>query len=72
MKRFGKDKNHTEVSLICRDTGATSRAFQFFKAPEDFTRIPMPDTEAGVLATIERDSFRGPGALALRIVDIID
>jgi hypothetical protein len=27
--------------------------------------------EADILATIERDTFKGPGKLALRLVDIL-
>ncbi len=71
VKRFGKEKNHTEVSLGCAASGATQCAFQFFKAPEDFTRIPTPDILVDVLATIERDTFRGPDRIALRIQDIL-
>jgi single-stranded-DNA-specific exonuclease len=71
VRRFGKEGNHTEVSLICRDTGITQRAFQFFKAPEHFSVLPIPDMEADILATIERDTFKGPGKLALRLVDIL-
>ncbi len=69
VRRFGKEKNHTEVSLLCSETGKTQRAFQFFKAPENFSRLPIPDDLVDVLATIERDSFRG--GHALRIVDIL-
>jgi single-stranded-DNA-specific exonuclease len=71
VRRFGKEGNHTEISLVCSETGATERAFQYFKAPENFSVIPTPDLQADILATIERDSFRGPGRLALRIVDIV-
>jgi len=71
VRRFGKEGNHTEVSLVCSETGITQRAFQFFKAPEHFSVIPKPDMEADILATIERDTFRGPGRLALRLVDIV-
>jgi single-stranded-DNA-specific exonuclease len=71
VRRFGKEGNHTEVSLVCSETGVMQRAFQFFKAPEHFSVIPTPDLEADIIATIERDTFRGPDRLALRIVDII-
>jgi single-stranded-DNA-specific exonuclease len=69
VRRFGKEGNHVEVSLECRTTGARARAFDFFRAPEDFSHAPAQGAEARVLATIERDSFRG--GLALRIVDIL-
>lgn len=71
VRRFGKEGNHTEVSLVCSETGVIHRAFQFFKAPEHFTLLPVPDMEADILATLERDNFKGPGRLALRIVDIV-
>ena len=70
-KRFGKEMNHTEVMLICSETGARCRAFQFFRSPSDFTVTPQPDTAADLLATLEKDSFRGENALALRIADIL-
>jgi len=71
VRRFGKEGNHTEVSLVCSETGITHRAFQFFRAPERFSVLPVPDMETDILATIERDTFRGPDKLALRLVDII-
>ena len=71
VRRFGKEGNHTEVSLVCSETGVTHRTFQFFKSPEHFTVMPLPDMEADVLATLERDTFKGPYALALRLVDIL-
>jgi single-stranded-DNA-specific exonuclease len=71
VRRFGKDGNHTEVSLISPESHAPQRAFQFFKAPEHFTVRPAPEMEVDVLATLEKDTFRGPDRLALRIVDIL-
>jgi len=68
-KAFGKEKNHIEVSLACSDTGAVARGFDFFRGAGDFSFEPMQGTEASVLATVERDSFRG--GLALRLVDIL-
>ena len=69
LKRFGKEQNHVEVQFTCADTGYRTRAFDFFRSPEDFTHSPMPGTDVSVLATIERDTFRG--GLALRLVDIL-
>jgi single-stranded-DNA-specific exonuclease len=69
VKRFGKDKNHTEVSLVSPESFSPQRAFQFFKAPEHFSFLPVQDAEVDVIATLERDSFRG--GIALRIVDIL-
>lgn len=70
-RQFGKDMNHTEVTLVCSQSGVSCRAFQFFKTPMDFTLPPSPGTAADILATIERDTFRGTHALALRLVDIV-
>lgn len=71
MKVFGKQKNHVEVSLSCFDTGARARAFDFFRAPHDFSHIPEAGMSVDVLGTLVRDSFRGSNALALRVVDIL-
>lgn len=70
-RQFGKDMNHTEVTLVCIRSGVSRRAFQFFRTPTDFTLPPSPGSAADVLATIERDTFRGRGALALRLKDIL-
>ncbi len=69
VKRFGKESNHVEVMLECRESGVSARAFEFFKAPQDFSLLPEPGRFANLLATIERDSYRG--GLALRIVDVL-
>lgn len=69
VKRFGKEKNHVEVSLISVDLASSARAFDFFRAPEDFTHAPVEGQPAAIIATIERDSFRG--GLALRIIDVL-
>jgi single-stranded-DNA-specific exonuclease len=71
-RQFGKEMNHTEVTLVCPETGARQRAFQFFRTPMDFTVAPSPGTLVDMLATLERDSFRGPDRLALRIADIVE
>lgn len=69
VRRFGKEKNHVEVSLMCSDSSVRARAFDFFRSPDDFTYNPAPQAQATVLATIERDTFRG--GFALRLVDIL-
>lgn len=71
IKRFGKEKNHIELSLVCSETGFSCRAFQFFKAPEDFSRIPVAGEDVALLATLERDAFRGPARVALRVQDVL-
>ncbi len=69
MKRFGKEQNHVEVSLECVESGATARAYDFFRSPTDFTHVPVSGAGVTPLATIERDTFRG--GLALRLLDIL-
>jgi single-stranded-DNA-specific exonuclease len=69
VKRFGKESAHIEVMLEDRHSGKTLRAFDFFRSPDNFSIAPSAGNPADVLATIERDSFRG--GLALRIVDIV-
>lgn len=71
LRRFGKEKNHLELTLRCVRTGFEARAFDFFRSPENFTHAPEAGKEARILATIERDSYRGASAIALRIVDIL-
>ncbi len=70
VRRFGKEKNHTELSLACGESGAEARAFQYFSAPEDFSVIPEASMLVDILGTIERDTYRGQTSVALRIVDI--
>ena len=69
VRKFGRANNHIEVLLMCARTGALARAFDFFKTADSFTRAPETGASVDLLATVERDSFRG--GLALRIVDII-
>jgi len=69
VRTFGRTKNHVEVLLSCARTGATARAFDFFKTAESFTHAPQAGNNVNLLATIEKDSYRG--GLALRIIDIV-
>jgi single-stranded-DNA-specific exonuclease len=71
MKQFGKEKNHVELMLECKESGVSIRAFDFFRSVDDFSRLPIVGEEAVVLATLERDTFRSPARLALRIVDVV-
>lgn len=68
-RAFGKEKNHFEITIACAKTGAVARAFDFFRSAEDFTHAPCKDAAAHVLATVERDTYRG--GLALRLVDVL-
>ncbi len=69
LKKFGKEQNHVELTLTCLETQATARAFDFFRSPDDFTFAPKADCPATILATVERDTFRG--GLALRLIDVL-
>lgn len=71
-RQFGKEMNHTEVMVVCPASGVQHRAFQFFKTPMDFSIHPSPGTLIDMFATVERDTFRGPDRLALRIADIVE
>ena len=68
-KTFGKEKNHIELNLVCMNTGTEARAFDFFRRAEDFSYLPTAESETRILATIERDTYRG--GLALRLVDVL-
>ncbi len=70
VRSFGKEKNHIEVILTDSAGAASMRAFDFFRRIDDFTHQPRERETAAVLATLERDSFRSPARLALRLVDI--
>ncbi len=69
VQRFGKEKNHVELLLECRVSGVRYRAFDFFRAPEDLSHVPVQGAEVGLLATLERDTYRG--GLALRLIDVL-
>jgi single-stranded-DNA-specific exonuclease len=71
VRSFGKEKNHVEVMLTCPDTNASLRSFDFFRSDRDFTVQPVSGVGADVLATLERDAFRGWGRVVLRLVDIL-
>ena len=71
VKSFGKEKNHVELMLVCNESTTSMRAFDFFRTSEDFSYTPVAGTCATVLATLERDSFRQPARLALRVIDVL-
>ena len=68
IKRFGKEKTSTEI-MLCDDAGMSCRSFQFFKAPENFRRVPILGEEVLIAGTLERDTYRR--SVALRISDIL-
>jgi len=69
VRVFGKERNHTEIILGDKKIGGV-RAFQFFTTPDSFSNPPAPGKTGTILATLERDSFNGQYAVALRIVDV--
>lgn len=69
VRSFGREQNHVEVVVSCTRTGKLMRGFDFFRKPDDFTHVPSTGTEARLLATVEKDSFRG--GLALRLLDVL-
>jgi single-stranded-DNA-specific exonuclease len=71
VKSFGKENNHVELTLLCSESGMRIRAFEFFKHAEQFTGIPAPGVLAHIIATVERDNFRGADKLALRLLDVL-
>ena len=70
VRTFGKENNHVEMQLVAEE-GGSIRAFQFFKTAEDFTHVPKAGDTVHILATLERDTFRGPAKLVLRIIDVL-
>jgi len=71
LKRFGSDKNHIELQLVEQVSAVRMRAFQFFKSEFDFSYTPREGDMVDLIATLERDTFRGADAIALRIVDVM-
>jgi single-stranded-DNA-specific exonuclease len=69
VRRFGKEKNHIELALTCQESGMKARGYDFFRSAEDFSVVPEAGVTAEVLATLERDTFRG--GIALRLVDLV-
>jgi len=68
---FGKENNHTEI-IVRGEGGNNVRAIKFFVTPDMFSKPPQPGMRADLIATLERDTFRGSRAVALRIIDIVD
>ncbi len=69
VRRFGRDNSHAEILVSCKKTGISMRAFDFFRAPDDFTHLPVQGNNANILASVVRDTFRG--GIALRLLDVL-
>lgn len=70
VRPFGKERNHIEVTLSCTTSGVTCRAFDFFRSENSFSVKPEAGKRVSVFGTLEKDSYRGRGAIALRLVDM--
>ncbi len=68
VRAFGKEKNHTEI-LLSHENGKTTRAYQFFCAPEELSVTPIPKTTIGLIGTLERNAFK-MNSIELRISKI--
>ncbi len=68
VRVFGKEGNHTEI-IVSKD-GYRIRAFQFFKTPDDFTKLPAVGDTCTLQGSVERDQFKGLRKVALRTVDV--
>ncbi len=69
VRIFGKEGNHTEI-IVSKD-GYRIRAFQFFKTPDDFTKLPAVGETCTLRGSVERDQFKGVRKVALRTVDVL-
>ena len=68
-RMFGKEKNHLEVTVTDM-LGYETVAIAFFSTPESFTKKIVPDTNADLVATIEKSYFAGRCTIRLRILDV--
>lgn len=71
VRAFGKEKNHIEITVAGEESSHSIRAFDFFRSVGQFTHTPVEGTRINMLATLERDTFRTPSQLALRIIDVL-
>ena len=69
VKKFGKDKNHLEVSFRKED-GNPVKAISFFKQPDSFSVSLEPECRVNLVANLEKNTFHYRTELRLRIVDI--
>ena len=69
VSTFGKNSNHTGATFS--KAGGYIKGIGFFKKPENWT-VPMKEgEEVHVIATIEKNTFRGANEIRLRIIDTI-
>ena len=70
ISKFGKDKSHLKI-FFENSKGKEISAIGFFMDPKDF-KVPLErGAPVNLIATMERDLFRGNGNLRLRIIDIV-
>ena len=68
-RMFGKEKNHLEI-VVTDIRGYETTAIAFFATPESFTKKIVPDTNADLVATIEKSYFAGRTTIRLRLLDV--
>jgi len=69
VRIFGKNQSHTEI-IVRNNDSSLLRAFDFFRTPDQFTEVPRVGSRVDLIATIERDTFRG-NSLVLRLTDVV-
>ncbi len=71
VKAFGKEGNHTELTLTDEDGFTAVPAIGFFMKPDDFGEKLKAGERIDMVASLEKSVFRGFPELRLRIVDIL-
>lgn len=70
IKQFGKNSEHLELAF--KDAhGAYATAISFFSSPSHYGKKLEEGSVVDLVATIERNSFRGRDSIRLRIVAIV-
>jgi single-stranded-DNA-specific exonuclease len=69
VRQFGKEEAHIETVLTCTESGVRLRAYDFFRMAKDFSHEPKSGDLVRILATVERDRFRG--GVTLRLLDVL-
>ena len=71
MKAFGKEKNHWSSCSRVRRTALRCARSISSVGPKISRTCRWRAQQATLLATLERDNFRSPARLALRIIDVL-
>ncbi|MCI5051280.1 MAG: single-stranded-DNA-specific exonuclease RecJ [Candidatus Pacebacteria bacterium] len=68
--QFGKTQEHIEI-LFKNSQGKKVRAINFFKTPEDYTKIPTEQKPCSVIGHIEYSVFMGKHEVRIKLIDVI-